>query len=322
MSLKITAIEYFLPAMVANNEYLVDQLGFNQEFIERKLGIKERRRASPEESCHSLAHEAVKKLLETHRIAPDAIDFLIMVTQNPDYKLPNVASLLQASLKLRNNLAALDINLGCSGFVYALAVAKGLEATCPFSLGLIVTCDPYSKVISTDDRITAPLFGDAAAAVLLESCPGEGIGAFDFGTDGTNAEALIVRTGGSRYPQPGSSPRDNYLFMDGRAIYNFMMKRVPLSIKECLKLNQLSMDDIDFFVFHQASKYMLDSLRTRINIPAEKTVYELEFCGNTISSSIPIALKKLSSSYLGTGKRILLSGFGVGLSWASVVIRI
>jgi 3-oxoacyl-[acyl-carrier-protein] synthase-3 len=322
MSLRITAIEYFLPAMSANNEYLVEQFGFDQEFIEGKLGIRERRRASLEESCHSLAHEAAKRLLETHRIAPDTIDFLIMVTQNPDYKLPNVASLLQASLKLRNNLAALDINLGCSGFVYALAVAKGLEAICPFSRGLILTCDPYSKVMSTDDRTTVALFGDAAAAVLLESCPEEGIGAFDFGTDGTGAEALIVRTGGSKYPQPSSSPRDNYLSMDGRAIYNFMMKRVPISVNECLKLNQLSLDDIDFFVFHQASKYMLDSLRARINIPAEKMVYELEFCGNTVSSSIPIALKKLTSNYLGTGRRILLSGFGVGLSWASVVTRI
>lgn len=322
MGIKISAVEYYLPAKILSNEYLVEAFGFDQAFIQKKLGIRERRQADAQESCHTLGHEAATKLFHKQKISPDSIDLLIVVTQNPDYKLPNVAPLLQTSLGMRNNLAGFDINLGCSGFVYALAAAKGLMASCRFQRTLIITSDPYSKVTAPDDRTTVPLFGDAAAAVLLDTHEAEHVGEFDFGTDGSGAGALIVSTGGSKNPLPSSQKRDNFLFMDGRAIYTFMMKRVPLSIDRVLRLNGLTMAEVDFFVLHQASKYMLDSLRERMKIPQEKLVYELDFCGNTVSSSIPIALRSLFGDPAISGKRAVLSGFGVGLSWASVVIHL
>lgn len=322
MNVRLAAIEYYLPAQVITNQTLVEAFGFEEDFIKNKLGIHERRRANLDESCHSLAHAATEKLLTEFRVERESISLLLMVTQNPDYKLPNVGSLLQTSLGLGDRLAAFDINLGCSGFIYALAAAKGLMVTCNFSRSLIVTSDPYSKILAPNDRTTIPLFGDAAAAVLLEAVEDDGIGEFDFGTDGTGAEALIVRTGGSKYPQPSAHEKDNFLFMDGRAIYTFMMKRVPQSVARCLEVNNLSMADIDFFVFHQASKYMLQSLMTRMKIPESKMVFALSAYGNTVSSAIPIALRSLINDPSHQGKRVLLCGFGVGLSWASVVIRL
>lgn len=322
MSIRISAIEYFLPSRVVDNQTLADSLGFEMEFLENKLGIQERHHASPEESCSSLAHEAISKLLKTHNIPSDSIELLITVTQNPDYRLPNVSSLLQHSLGLNTTLAAFDINLGCSGFVYALAIAKGFMVTNGFKRGLIVTSDPYSKIMSPDDRATLPLFGDAAAAVLIDACDDENVGAVDLGTDGSGAEALIVRRGGSRYPLRTNDDRENHLFMNGRAIYTFMMKTVPKSVTRCLKANNFTADDIDFYVFHQASRYMLLSLMQRMNIPEHKMVINLSTFGNTVSSSIPIALQGLLQEPSNLGKRALLSGFGVGLSWATVIIRI
>jgi len=322
MGVSITAIEYYLPSRILNNDYLYEKFGLDKKFIEEKLGIAERREALEDESCHTMGHEAALKLFATHQISPESIDLLIVVTQNPDYKLPNVASLLQHSLKLRDKVAALDINLGCSGFVYALAVLKGLMITTGFHRGLIVTSEPYSKVLASDDRSTVPLFGDAAAAVLCDSGANDKLGEFDFGTDGSGAESLIIRTGGSKYPQQSKSSKDNFITMDGRAIYSFMMKRVPQSVAACLTRNNLTFDDIDFFLFHQASKYMLDSLLKRMNIPEQKMVYCLKHCGNTVSSSIPIALKPLISNADNTNKRVLVSGFGVGLSWATGVLYI
>jgi 3-oxoacyl-[acyl-carrier-protein] synthase-3 len=319
MSIKISAIEYFLPAKILDNQVLVEQFGFDPDFISEKLGIKERRQAGPEESCHTLAHEAAVKLFETQQIEPQAIDLLMVVTQNPDYKLPNVSALLQASLGLRNDVASFDLNQGCSGFVYSLAVAKGLMTTCGMTRGLIITCDPYSKVLAPQDRTTVPLFGDAAAAILLEHTAEKGIGEFDFGTDGTGAEALIVRPGGSKYPQPLPNEADNYLSMDGRAIYNFMMVRVPQSVERCLKANNLSFADVDLFVFHQASKYMVESLRKSMKIPEDRIVINMAEFGNTVSSSIPIALKAKLEDASCRGKCAFLCGFGVGLSWASVI---
>ena len=322
MNIKISAIEYFLPTKIVDNQYLARSFGFDIKFIENKLGISERHRANPEESCVTLANEAVKKLINKHNVSSSSIDLLVTVTQNPDFKLPSVSPLLQNSLNLDTRIAGIDLNLGCSGFVYALAVVKGLMATNNFQRALIVTSDPYSKIIYPKDRNTVPLFGDAATVTLIENCKEEYVGAFDFGTDGSGAEALILRSGGSRHPKPLDDEKSNYLFMDGRAIYNFMMKTIPGSVKRCLEANSLTENDIDYYVFHQASEYMLKSLMKRMKITESKMVFALSSCGNTVSSSIPIALNSLMKRELNYTKRVLLSGFGVGLSWASVIIKI
>jgi 3-oxoacyl-[acyl-carrier-protein] synthase-3 len=304
--MKILAIDYFLPDKIIDNQGLVEDFGFDQEFIEKKLGIKERRYLSEGQGCHALAHGAVQKLIEGHHIAPESVDLLVVVTQNPDYRIPNVAPLLQESLRLRKGMAAFDINLGCSGFVYALAVVKGLLATNGFKRALIVTSDPYSKIMARDDRATVPLFGDAAAATLVESTEISFVGNFDFGTEGSGAEALIVRSGGSRHPEIKPDDPGRYLFMDGRAIYNFMMKTVPASVKRCLDLNHINSDDVDFYVFHQASKYMLDSLKKRLSIPEGKMPLSIEKVGNTVSSSIPIVLHDLLKEPSNRAKKVLI----------------
>jgi 3-oxoacyl-[acyl-carrier-protein] synthase-3 len=269
-----------------------------------------------------LAYGAVRKLFKRNGIDSQSIDLLVVVTQNPDYKIPNVAPLLQESLGFKKGLAAFDISLGCSGFVYALAVVKGLLATNGFKRALIVTSDPYSKIIAQDDRATAPLFGDAAAATLVETSDMPYVGEFDFGTEGAEAKALIVRSGGSRYPEVAPDDAGKYLFMDGRAIYNFMMKTVPKSVERCLTANKLKEEDIDFFVFHQASKYMLESLRKRMSIPEAKLPIALEKVGNTVSSSIPIVLCGLMRKPSNRGKKAVVCGFGVGLSWATGLIHL
>lgn len=315
--MRISALEYFLPDRIVDNDGLVHEFGFDREFIEKKLGIKERRYLSENQGSHALAHGAVRRLIENHRIEPQSVDLLVVVTQNPDYRIPNVAPLLQESIGLRRGLASFDINLGCSGFVYALAVVKGLLATNAFHRALIVTSDPYSKIMDRDDRSTVPLFGDAGAATLIESSETSCIGNFDFGTEGSGAGALMVVVGGSRHPEVDRDDPNRYLFMDGRAIYNFMMKTVPASVERCLAANSINSEDVDFYVFHQASKYMLDSLRKRLSIPEAKMPVLMEKVGNTVSSSIPIVLHDVLQDPSNRGKKALICGFGVGLSWAT-----
>lgn len=321
MKIKLAAIEYYLPEKVIDNSLLIDRLGFEESFLKGKLGINERRHTEPHETCSTLAVAAIENLFTQTDIESGSIEYLITVTQTPDYKLPNVSPMIQKEVNLRTDLFSLDISLGCSGFVYALATAKGLMATNGFQRGLIVTTETYSKLLAKDDRSCLPLFGDAAAAVLIEASSEDKVGAFDFGTDGSGAEALILRSQGCRHPQELPDSVDNHLFMNGRAIYSFMMKRIPQSVQRCLNANQLSENAIDFYVFHQASKFMLDSLRERLDIPKDKMVYHLFDCGNTVSSSIPIALKQVLDENLNKDKNILISGFGVGLSWATTIIR-
>lgn len=320
--MKISAIEHFFPDRIISNQELVDQFDFDREFIENKLGIEQRHRADKTESAHSLGLQAVKNLIKKHNINSDNIELLIGVSQNSDYKLPHFAALLQNSAGFLRDIASFDINLGCSGFVYALAVAKGMMITNGFKQAIIVTSDPYSKVLHPQDRNTIPLFGDAAAAILLENHGDDHFGLFDFGTDGKGAEALYVKNGGSRHPITNPTDKENYLFMDGRAIFNFMMKTVPLTIANCLKKNHRTIEEIDIFVFHQASQYMLDTLRQRLKVPKEKVIINLKHCGNTVSSSIPIALEPVLADPNNSGKTVLLSGFGVGLSWSTVLYNI
>jgi 3-oxoacyl-[acyl-carrier-protein] synthase-3 len=250
---------------------------------------------------------------------------LVLCTQNPDYKLPHTSAIIQDRLGLDSKVAAFDINLGCSGFVYSLSIAKAFMKTHRIKYGLILTSDPYSKIIFPGDKDTLPIFGDAATATLLSEDGGFKIKEFSFGTDGSGCNELIVKYGKTSYSARSQQSenkdyRSSFLYMNGRAIFNFMMTRVPENVLECLKLNKLEIDEIDYFIFHQAGKYMLDNLRKTLGIEKEKVIISIENTGNTVSSSIPIALKPFlhKKNYK---KKFLLSGFGVGLSWASTVLN-
>ncbi|MGJ4932275.1 ketoacyl-ACP synthase III [Bradyrhizobium sp. HKCCYLS2038] len=327
--MKIRKTAFSLPSRVETSATLSEWSGLRQDFISQKIGVQERRFLPAGERPVDLAASACERLFA----APDgpareAIDLVVVVTQNPDYRIPHSSALLQDALQLRSDIAAFDIGLGCSGYVYALAVLKGLMMAEGMSDALLVTCDPYSRIMGRSDRETVALFGDAATATWMSADQGGSIGKVDFGTDGAGAENLIIRAGGSAHSMSGIDPgeegvpeRDFRLYMNGRGIFNFMMERIPKSIETALQKNDVSREDIDFFVFHQASRFLLDQLSSRLGIEREKVPCNLERYGNTVSSSIPLLLSEMQADGRLPGKKVLVSGFGVGLSWATTVLQ-
>ncbi len=313
-NLGIAAIRHALPAVVEDNVDLVARHGFDRGFIEQKLGIATRHKAGAGETTASLAADAGRAVLAETATDPAAVDVLIVVTQTPDYLLPHVSALVHGELGLAPGVAAFDVSLGCSGFVYGLGLILPVMQANGWRTGLLITSETYSRLISPADRATAPLFGDGAAATLISAAPRYRVGKAVYGTDGASHQALIARGSGTA---PGAREP---LYMDGRAIFNFMMKEVPKSIDACLAANGLGRDDIGLWVFHQASGYMLKMLGRQLGIPADRLVIDLEDVGNTVSSTIPLALERAVLTREPAPSRVLVSGFGVGLSWASAVL--
>lgn len=334
MGAVIRAIEYYLPKEALTNDQLAAEFpDWTAEKIEQKLGIVERRVADPTETAASMAVNAARKVFAGHNIRPEDIDFVLLCTQSPDFFLPTTACIVQDELGIPTSAGALDINLGCSGFVYGLGLAKGLIDTRQASRVLLVTSEMYSRYIHKDDKSVRTLFGDAAAATVIEASEGatDAIGPFVYGTDGRGRDNLIVPAGGHKTPyvpeaeaiedDQGNRRTVNNLYMNGAEIFNFTLLTVPKSVRATLEKAQLTMDDIDLFVFHQANRYMLEHLRKKIKIPEDKFLISMSHVGNTVSSTIPIALKDASASgRLVSGRRVMLVGFGVGYSWASTLI--
>ncbi len=276
------------------------------EFQLEKLGISNRYILSDGETALQLACDACSRLFTEENIDKKSIKSLFYITQTPENILPQNSSLLQDQLSLPDNMYAIDINLGCSGYVYTLALAKAVMQAEKLSNALIITADCYSKIMDFSDKNTMSVFGDAATATYITN--DVQIGFSDTGTDGSGAPMLCTNELAK-------------VFMNGRAIFNFMMKRIPPSIDGCLKKNGLTVDDIDFFVFHQANAFMLQALTINMKLPPEKVFTYFSHCGNTVSSSIPIALEELLKTNI-QGKKVIISGFGVGLSWATNIITI
>ena len=310
----IQDIAYALPEGVLRNAEIVDRHGFEEEFVSEKLGIEERRVLGEGETVSGLAVTAVEKLLGTSGVAKQEISLLIVVTQTPDYCLPHVSALVHDAVKLPSAVAAFDVGLGCSGYVYGLALARAMMQVEGMRHGILVTADAYSRIMDPGDRATAPLFGDGATATLLSDNPAYLIGRSTFGTDGTRHGALIAHGTGS------SLEERQPLHMNGRTIFTFMMSEAPKDIRACLQKNELEVCDIDRFVFHQASRYMLQSLTKQLKLDPGKVVIDMKDVGNTTSSTIPIALERQVLGSERRDRRLLLSGFGVGLSWASTVL--
>lgn len=303
-------ISYYLPETVLTNEKLVEIYpDWTVEKIFAKTGIASRHIVRDGESALDLAEGAAKKLFVAYGIDPASINFLLLCTQSGEYKLPSSACLLQNRLGLSKTAGALAFDHGCSGFIYGLSLAKGLIAGGMAKNVLLVTAETYSKYIAPEDKSTRTIFGDGAAAVLIDETEASKIGAFSFGTDGSGAEKLIVR--------------DEKLFMDGPEIFNFTLDIVPKTMEDVQSKNGLTRDDIDLYVFHQANKFMLDSIRKINGLPRDKFYVNLETTGNTVSSTIPIALKQLEDAgRLQSGMKVMLMGFGVGLSWGATIITI
>lgn len=328
----IAKIRSHFPDAVLDNEQLAQLYpDWPAQKILDKTGIRSRRIAAEGETASDLAFQAAEKLLTEEDRA--SLGFLLFCTQAPDYLLPTSACLLQDRLRLPTSAGALDFNLGCSGYIYGLALGQSLVQSGHASNLLFLTGDTYSKFVHPMDKSARTIFGDAAAATLLRSDSPNKLHSFVFGTDGSGADRIMVKAGAARHPSgawseiPETDASGNVrtaacLAMDGPEVFNFTIQRVPSLVNELLAKASLDLDQIDLFVFHQANAFMLEHLRRKLRIPREKFVLFLESCGNTVSSTIPIALESaIQSGSVKAGSRILLAGFGVGLSWGGCILE-
>lgn len=329
----VKAISVYLPEGVLDNAELVRQFGtWTENKIYGKTGVSERRVVG-DEKVSDLAAAAGERLFEEHGIDRGSIDFLLLCTECPDYFLPATACIVQNRLGLRKDAGALDYNLGCSGFIYGLALAKGLVLGGVARRVLLITAETITRTIHPQDKSTRTLFGDAAAATLVEASAERGIGEFVLGTDGSGAERLIIPAGAWARPSSpetrvetknkwGNVRTPENLYMDGPEILKFSMEVAPGCMNDTLERNGTSLEGLRLVVLHQASHMMLVKLREVLAIPEEKFVFNIEKYGNTVSSTIPIALyDSMQSGRLGKGDSVLVMGFGVGLSWGGTVLR-
>lgn len=332
MGAKIAAVDYYLPETVLTNEDLSREFPeWSVDKISSKTGIERRHISGPDEYSSDLAIAAGRRLLETRGIDPTSIDYLIVCTQSPDYYLPSTACIVQDALGVPTSAGATDITLGCSGYIYGLGLAKGLIESGQAANVLVITADTYTKFINPADKSVRTIFGDGAAATLITADgDSESITAITYGTDGAGAKSLIVPNGGLRngagiQPKSDAVTRElessGYdLYMDGPDIFNFTLRVVPGTVDQILEKAGAALEDIDLFVFHQANAFMLDHLRKKLSVPEDKFFVALAESGNTVSSTIPIALAQAErSGALRSGMRVMLLGFGVGLSWGGLV---
>jgi 3-oxoacyl-[acyl-carrier-protein] synthase-3 len=304
--------------------------------IYEKTGIQSRGVAAPDQTAGDLAQAAAQALFAKGKLRAQDVDFIILCTQAPDHLLPTTACILQHRLGIPTSAGALDVNLGCSGYVYCLALANGLIESGAASCILLLTADTYSKYIHPLDKSVRTLFGDGATAtaVVATKADRRAIGPFVFGTDGGGAEHLIVPAGGFRRPASAESAVEysdgsdnlrsaNNLYMNGAEVMAFTLREVPRTVEKLLDKAGLARDQIDYFVLHQANRFMLEALRKKMKIPSEQLPVRIEEVGNTVSSTIPLTLISMTrQGLLDTEKRLMLVGFGVGLSWSACILTI
>lgn len=326
----IKDIAYYLPDTKVSNQEIVNEFPeWSVEKIADKVGVSERRVAASYETATDLAILAAESLFNKGKVKREDIDFVLFCTQSPDYKLPSSACIIQDRLGIGTQSGAFDFNLGCSGYEYGLAVAKGLIVAGIASNVLLLTGETYNHYIHPRDKGNRTIFGDGASATVISTEGFAEIREFCLGTDGSGAKHLIVKSGGARYPEKfndlsfdkGGNPiSSDYLYMDGQEIFVFTLTKVPKMMKDVLSKNSLQKEDINLFVFHQANKYMLEHLRKKLKIDEERFFNNLAFVGNTVSSTIPIALCDARDQGKLKGN-VLLAGFGVGLSWGATVLK-
>jgi 3-oxoacyl-[acyl-carrier-protein] synthase-3 len=321
MKVEIARIAYYLAEHIErSNDLKRDNPDWRTDDIESKTGVLQRHIAASDQTAADLAVEAALKLFDSG-VSRQSIDGLIFVTQSPDYTLPTSACLIQARLQLPTTCLAFDVNLGCSGYVYGLAIGGSIIETGIAKRVLLLCGETYSKYIKMDDRTSRPLFSDGAAATLLTRSEVARFGPFDLGTDGSGAENLIVRSSGARVESDKSRASEG-LEMKGSEVFMFTMGMVPKNVRNVLDRAGKSMEDVDLFVFHQASKLVLDNIARHLQIPSEKLFTNYQNIGNTVSATIPIALKDaFDQGRLKKGDTVMLVGFGVGYSWGSCLVE-
>lgn len=328
----IKGISYYLPEKVMTNEELVREFPeWSVDKVAKKVGVYSRHLAAEDETAGDMAEKAARKLFEEYGVSPNDIDFVLLCTQSSDYFLPSTACILQDRLGIPTSAGALDYNLGCSGCIYGMAMAKGLIAGGIARNVLLLTAETYNKYLHPSDKSNRSIFGDGAAACLISTEGIAEIGEFCLGTDGSGAKHLIVETGAARHKtatgkettdDDGHVRREDYLYMDGSAIFNFTLDAVPAMMKEVLEKNKVEKDDVDYYVFHQANKFMLNTIRKVCVLPKDKFFVNLEETGNTVSSTVMIGLKQcLEAGTIHEGMEVMVAGFGVGLSWGGTILK-
>lgn len=331
----ITGISACIPKKVANNDTDLSNL-IPQEEIDKvinNIGIKQRRIADENTTAADLCYKAAENLLTELNVDRDEIDVLIFMTQLPDYRLPAGAPSLQNKLKLSKNTACFDISLACSGYIYSLSTAFAYASQPNIRKVLVLDGETFSKIVSDKDKVNAPLYGDAGTATLIEK--GDfGKSFFSLHSDGSGEKAIYIKAGGGRHGvsnqalelkerEEGNIRTEHQVYMDGMEVFNFTMREVPRNVKNILKSTELTVNDIDQFVFHQANRFMIDFFKKKLKISDEKMNYSLDKFGNTSSATIPLTISsELNSLNTTEQKRILMSGFGGGLSWASSILNL
>jgi len=301
----IESIVGYIPPGRINNLDRLGEFDVDKRFVEEKIGVLQVAAKDKNQDTSDLCIEAVKRLQKKNPIELMEIDCLVVCTQNPDRRgLPQTSAIVHDKLSLSERCAVFDISLGCSGYVYSLSIIQSLMEANSLKKGLLFTSDPYSKIIDPKDKSTSMLFGDASAVTLLGNKPIWKIGKAVFGSKGDQWQAIHVKA-------------DGRLSMHGRDVFNFAVTTMPKNIKETLDKNGLSTSEIDLFALHQGSKFIIDILRKRLGVPEEKMPFVAADYGNTVSSSIPLIVEKVAPDV----QRILVSGFGVGLSWGSLVLE-
>ncbi|MFI4877203.1 MAG: ketoacyl-ACP synthase III [Blastopirellula sp. JB062] len=324
----IGPIAIHLPERVETNEQLQAEFPqWDMKLIASKTGIEQRHVAADGECASDLAVKAALRLFEEHAIDPQSIDFLLFCTQTPDYPLPTTACLLQDRLGLPTHCGALDFNLGCSGYIYGLALADGLIRSGVARQVLFITAETYSKYIAADDRSIRTIFGDGAAATLIEASDRQELFGFQFGTDGSGADTLLATEGGARPAEDAVRPRhrkrwSSRLYMDGPSLISFTVGAVPQLVENILAAAAMDREQLDLYLFHQATRKMLEQLQERMELDERRMPIELSQYGNTVSATIPILIHDLRQQQrLAAGRSHVMVGFGVGWSWGGCIWR-
>lgn len=301
----IREIATFIPAGRVSNLDKKDLFSIDNNFIEKKIGVRETAVKDPGDEVSDMCVKAYERLLEKCPDMVRDVDVLVVVTQTPDIRIPHSSAIVHGKLGLDERCACFDISLGCSGFVYGLNIVKSFMRENGFNKGLLFTADAYSKITDAGDKNTSLLFGDASTVTLIADHPLYVVGKTTFGTVGRDYMKL--------------SCVDDKLQMDGRAVLNFIMRYVPDDILALLEKSRINVYDVDRFVFHQGSRFIIDMLTKSLKLNSSKVIYDIYGYGNTVSSSIPIILEKEIADM--ENRKILISGFGTGLSWSSGILE-
>jgi 3-oxoacyl-[acyl-carrier-protein] synthase-3 len=314
----IRDVACYLPDGKLHSDELQARFGFKPGFLENKVGVQTRRIAAVDESTSDMAVRAFERLRERCQDEDFGdVGLVLLCTQNPDFKMPHTASRISHRIGLPKNVLSFDISLACSGYVATIVTAKALMTELGVRKALVFTADPYSKIIKPTDKNTIALFGDAASVSVLTTDAPLVICKSTFGNDGSKYEAATVRGSGTARRNGEAEQFE----LDGRGIYELLKTEAPPSIRACAALNGVGLDEIDLFLFHQASAWLLQGLREDLGLPQEKVPSNIRDVGNTVSSSIPLLLEQVLQDGRPLPRTVLMSGFGAGLAWASVVVR-